>query len=390
MSRIKRCHIVIAVTAVAIFVSLIVIGRERQAPAAKEGAAVLSVELARAVNASIPQQVVATGNVAAWQESSVGTEANGLQLVEVAVNVGDVVRRGQMLARLNVDVLEADLAEARAAISQVEAEALDATQNLQRAEGLESSGAISRQQFTQLVALQKSASARVDAAKAATRRAQARLLQTRIVAPSDGVITSRTATVGAVLPAGQELFRLITDGRLEWRALVAASDMPHLRTGQTVAIEQEAMPVIHGTLRALAPTIDVQTHRGLAYVDLPANTELRAGAFVRGHVQTGNTSALTLPQSAILLRDGFSYVMRVDSTSSVVLKKVFTGQQINGRIEVTEGLSEGDAVIASGLAFLGEGDRVRVVDATARRGTDSRKRLPASAGEAGAIHRIAP
>lgn len=381
----KRGHIVIAVVALALVVALLVIGRDRQPPAQEDSAAVMSVELARATRVTIPQRIEATGNIAAWQESSIGTEANGLQLIEVTVNVGDSVRRGQVLARMKADVPEADLAEARAAILQAEAEALDATQNLQRAEGLDGVGAISRQQLTQLVALQKSASARVEAARAATRRAQARLMQTRIVAPTDGVITSRTATVGAVLPAGQELFRLITDGRLEWRALVAASDLPQLAAGQVVMIAPEGMPAVQGQVRAVAPTIDVQTHRGMIYVDLPAATSLRAGGFVRGHVQTGQGAALTLPQSAVLLRDGFSYVMRVDARSSVVLDKVSTGQRVGDQVEITDGLSEGDAVIASGLAFLGEGDSVNVVDAASRSGHGARQRPATSVRKAAAL-----
>lgn len=328
-------------------------------------APVMSVTVIRAEPSRLPIRVPATGHVAAWQEASIGAEASGFRLLEVKVNVGDVVQRGQELALFDAGIVTADLAESTAAVAQAEAAALEAEANQARAKDLDGSGAMSAQEVGQYQAAAKAARAGLEAARAALTRNRLRLTQTRVVAPSDGIITSRTATVGAVVPSGQELFRMIKDSRLEWRAEVSAADLERLRAGQTATIDVPGHAPVQGRLRMVAPTIDTQTLNGLAYVDLPRHDGIRAGAFARGHFEISEVDALTVPQSAVLLRDGFHYVMGVGARSEVIVRKVSVGQRAGTRIEITQGLGAADAVIASGLSFLSDGDIVRVVDEAA-------------------------
>jgi RND family efflux transporter MFP subunit len=178
------------------------------------------------------------------------------------------------------------------------------------------------------------------------------------------VISARSATVGAVLPAGQELFRLIRKGRLEWRAEVSSAELAALKPGVLVSVAPAGGAPIKGTVRMLAPTVDAQTRNALVYVDLPAPGAARAGMFARGEFAIGNGQALTLPQSAVLLRDGFSYVLKVGADSKVAQAKVTVGRRSADRIEITSGLDAAARVVASGGGFLTEGDTVRVVDAT--------------------------
>lgn len=329
-----------------------------------EGApAVLSVALTQASTSMQVRRIAATGIVAPWQEASVGFEGDALRLTQVHVNVGDVVKRGQVLATFKTDVLEADLAEARAATAQADAEMREAQANAARVEGLDKAGAMSRREASQYRVAAVTAKARLDAARAVTARQTLRLAQARVLAPSDGVITSRTATVGAVVASGQELFRLIQDGRLEWRALVATADLPLLAPAQRALLTIEGHAEVQGAVRILAPMIDTQTYSGMAYVDVPASAGLRAGAFARGYIEAGHAAMLTVPQSAVLLRNGFSYVMRVDEGSKIVMDKVTVGRRSGDRVEIREGLSPADAIVAAGLGFLNEGDVVRVVPA---------------------------
>ncbi|HUD40899.1 MAG TPA: efflux RND transporter periplasmic adaptor subunit [Dokdonella sp.] len=328
-------------------------------------AAVLSVALIRAQQSALPLRVPATGHVAAWQEASIGAQADGLRLTEVRVNVGDTVRRGQVLALLDAATVQAELAEARAAVAQAVAEADEAQANHERAKKLGALGAMSAQQVGQYAVGATTARARRDAVRAAEQRQRLRLAHTRVLAPDDGIITARMATVGAVAAAGQELFRLIQDGRLEWRAVVSAADLDTLEPGQVATIERPGHEPVRGQLRMLAPQIDMRTHTGLVYVDLPSASTLRAGLFVGGSIEIGSRAALTLPQSAVLLRDGFHYVLRVDAASRVAAQRVEVGRIAGDRIEISAGLSASEAVVAAGVGFLGEGDRVRVVDAGA-------------------------
>lgn len=353
------------ILAIAALVMALNIGGENDSLRGEAAAApVLSVVMTRAQVSTLPRRIPATGNIAPWQEASVGTEAEGLQLTEVKVNVGDRVRRGQVLAVFKPGMVAADLAEALASVAQAQAQSMEAEANAQRARSLDASGAISAQQVNAYVVAARTARARLEAAKAIEQRNRLRLAQTRVLAPSDGIITARTATVGAVMPSGQELFRLIKDGRLEWRATVAVSDMPQLAPGQRAEISVHGQTPIQGRLRIVAPSIDSQTHNGLAYVDLPANSQVRAGAFARGFFEVGEGQALTVPQQAVLLRDGFSYVVRLDPKAKVLMTKVSVGRRVGDRVEITGGLEPSEPIVASGLSFLSEGDTVKVVRAS--------------------------
>lgn len=350
------------ILAIAALVMALNAGGENDSSQGEPAAApVLSVVMTRAQVSTLPRRIPATGNIAPWQEASVGTEAEGLQLTEVKVNVGDRVRRGQVLAVFKPDMVAADLAEAQASVAQAQAQWMEAETNAQRARGLDASGAISAQQINAYVVAARTARARLEAAKAVEQRNRLRLAQTRVLAPSDGIIIARTATVGAVMPGGQELFRLIKDGRLEWRATVAMSDMPQLVPGQVAEINVHGQAPIHGRLRIVAPSIDSQTHNGLAYVDLPANSQVRAGSFARGFFEVGEGRAVTVPQQAVLLRDGFSYVARLDPKAKVLMTKVSVGRRVGDRVEITGGLGSSEPIVASGLSFLSEGDTVKVV-----------------------------
>lgn len=332
------------------------------APARVPAAAVLAVEVTRAEQALLPIRVPATGSIEAWQEASVGAEVDGLRLTAIHVNVGDVVRRGQVLAVFHSDLLRADVAEAIAVTAQARAELTEAEANARRMHELDTSGLVSKQQAHQYAVAAMTARSRLDAARAAEARQRLRLDQTRVLAPNDGVITSRTATVGAVVPAGQELFRLILEGRLEWRARVGAADLPRLIPGQIARLDARKA-AITGRVRMIAPALSNETRDGLVYVDVPHDPALRAGAFARGYIDVGQGMAVTVPQSAVLLRDGFHYVMNVGPKSNVVMKKVAIGRRVAGRVEILAGVAPNEAIIASGLGFLGEGDSVRVVAA---------------------------
>src|SRR5690606_20575110 len=193
--------------------------------------AALSVQVVRPQAAQWPVSVVANGAVAAWQEAVIGAELSGLRLATVVVNVGDRVKRGQVLATLQNEAVQADLNSARAALLEAEALLNEARANADRARALQGSGALSIQESQRSITAEQTAKARVDSAKAALAAQSLRLRQTRVVAPDDGLISARVATVGAVAQPGQELFRLIRQGRLEWRAELPAADLNRIRPG---------------------------------------------------------------------------------------------------------------------------------------------------------------
>lgn len=341
------------------------------APAAAQAAAsaakpALTVTVVAPREDAWPRTLGANGSVAAWQESIVSAEQGNYRIAEVLVNVGDRVRRGQVLARMAVDTVQVELAQTRASLAEAEATLADAQANAARARQLQTTGAISAQQINQYLTAEKTAGARLQVARARLRSDELRLAKTTIAAPDDGVISARLATVGAVPAPGQELFRLIRGGRLEWRAEVIADEMAQLRPGMKATLVLAGGARAEGRVRMVAPTVDPQTRNGLVYVDLPPGAAgVRAGMFARGEFELGRTAALTLPQSAVALRDGFQYVYLVESNGHVLQRKVTLGRRVGDRVELLGGLVAGQQVVASGVGFLADGDRVQVVAAAA-------------------------
>jgi HlyD family secretion protein len=339
---------------------------DKAAPAAAAKPA-LTVTLTQAQRSSWATAVAGNGSIAAWQEASVGAEGNGMRLSDVRVNVGDAVKRGQVLATFVADMPQAELAQSKAAVLEAEAMLAEAASNAQRARELQASGALSAQQITQLLTAERTAQARLEAQRALQKVQQLRLAHTQVLAPDDGVISARAATVGAVVPAGMELFRLIRQGRLEWRGEVSANDLAQIKAGQSVRVTATGVAPLTGTVRMVAPTVDQATRNGLVFVSLPVGPTgaagAKAGMFARGEFDVGSSNALTLPQTAVLLRDGFSYVYRVGTDNKVVQTKVAVGRRLGDRVEVTGGLEANAKVVASGGGFLADGDTVRVVNA---------------------------
>lgn len=345
---------------------------QAKASAARSSRPALSVQAVRPEQASWPLEISANGAIAAWQEAVVGAELAGLRLDAVLVNVGDRVRKGQVLATLASEAVRADIQTAQASLQEAQALAAEARSNADRARSLRAADAISAQEAQRSLTSEQTALARVESAKAQLAAQELRGRQTRVVAPDDGVISSRSATVGAVVQPGLELFRLIRQGRLEWRAELPSADLVRVQPGMKAVATPPGGQAVEGRVRMVAPTVDGGTRNGIVYVDLPASAVqagARAGMFAAGKVAVGQAGGLTVPQTAVLLRDGFSYVFVLEGApsgqpaaqASVRQLKVKVGRRQGDRIEVTEGLKEGVQVVAAGVAFLADGDTVRVV-----------------------------
>jgi RND family efflux transporter MFP subunit len=310
-----------------------------------------------------PQVLKASGNIAAWQEAVIGPEISNYRITEVRANVGDVVKQGQVLARIAPETVESEVVEMRASVAEAAATLAEARANHERAQQLTAKGFYSAQQSTQTQTAADTALARLNAAKARLQSAELKRSKATVLAPDDGIISARSATVGTLTQPGQELFRLIRGGRLEWRAEVTAAEVARLKPGQAVTLTSPNGEAVEGVVRAVAPTVDPQTLNALVYVDLPtAAGKVGAGMFARGEFRLGQTPALTLPQSAVLLREGFAYVFRVEG-NKVTQTKVATGRRSGELIEIvgTGGLDPRAQVVASGVGFLADGDTVRIV-----------------------------
>lgn len=328
----------------------------------------LTVNVTHPEVSDIPQTLSANGSVAAWQEAVISAEVEGLRLTEIRAQVGDKINKGQVLAVFDVDSVRADVAQSRALLTEAEASFAEAELNGNRARKVAVSGALSVQQIDQYLTAEKAAKARVASAKAVLDVQLLRLKHAQVVANDDGVIAARDATLGAVPARGQELFRIIRQNRLEWRGEMTAAEMAQLKPGLAVSVEVPHVGRLVGAVRVLAPSLDPQSRNGLVYVDLPGAAEagFRAGMFGKGEFTLASSRGLTVPQDAVNLRDGFSYVYRLKQDKAeqtqVAQVKVQVGRRLGDRLEIVSGVNAEDVLVASGGAFLSDGDSVRVVE----------------------------
>ncbi|MEO5345127.1 MAG: efflux RND transporter periplasmic adaptor subunit [Magnetococcus sp. YQC-9] len=325
--------------------------------------AALTVTLTQPEPATWPLTLLVSGGIFAWQEALVSSEIGGLAIAELLVDVGSEVKRGQELVKLSDETIKATLAQQKAFVARAKAAQALARSNANRVKSVDGIGAFSDQQVTQYRLTEESAEAEVAAAKAALEHEEIRLRQTRIVAADDGVISTRTATLGAVVQPGAELFRLVRQGRLEWRAEVTDGQIGRIQPGQTARLEVPGHAPIEATARQVAPTLHPESRKGLVYFDLPAGSPFKPGMFAQGAIHIGAHSALTVPQSTLVFHDGFTYLFELPKDGDrVVRRKVTTGRRMEERIEILSGLAEDARIVASGGAFLKDGDRVRVVE----------------------------
>lgn len=325
----------------------------------------LTVTSASAREVDWPIILNASGSIAAWQEASVGAQIGGYQLTEVNVNVGDRVSRGQILARLDPALLQAEEAVLLANYEQAEA-------NHQRTQELHNKGAISDQD-----ALGTSTLARTAAASLAGKRLQ--LHYTNVVAPDDGTISARAATLGAVVSTGQELFRLIRQDRLEWRGELTATQLAQIEIGQEVTLQLPDASTATATVRQTSPTLNEQTRLAIVYADVQQGSNARAGMYAEGRIELGQDTALVVPAQSVIIRDGRNQVPTLASNediATVVLQRVTVGRRLGEEIEITQGLESGQQVVVQGAGFLNDGDIVRIVPKASGSGLDNRDVQP--------------
>jgi RND family efflux transporter MFP subunit len=246
-------------------------------------------------------------------ELIIGSDASGMRLVEVLAEVGSVVRKGQLLARADDAQLQAQLAQQKTLVKQTEVELAQARANSERAEKLNDSGIYSTETYQARKTSADAAAAKLDVAIEQKEELDVRISHTRVHAPASGVTSKKSATVGAVVQPGMEMFRLIRDGELEWLAELPSHSIAKVHPGAPARVLLDDGSIVEGKVRLVAPTMDTATRSGLVHVTLPADTRLKAGALARGEILLANANALAVPEASILSHDGFPFVYVVGS-----------------------------------------------------------------------------
>ena len=322
--------------------------------------AVMTVTATELVPTHLTRTLTLNGTIHAWQEVIIAPEVGGYRVADVLVDVGAKVERGQKLVELSTALLVAEVATKQAMLKQREAELLNTQAELARGDALSSMNVLSEADLDRLKSEALAAEARLDSARADLQTSELRLQFASVTAPDDGVITSRTVTVGQIAQAGTEMLRLLRNSRIEWRGEVPEVRLSELKAGQRVTIATPDGLMLGGRIRVVAPTISDQNRTGLVYVDLDADERVRPGMFARGEIEIGKGQGYTVPLQSVVSADGYSYVFVLRDDRTVERRRVETGAVRGDAIEVTSGIHEGEMIVEKGAGFLRDGDVVSV------------------------------
>ena len=329
-----------------------------------EGLAGTPVTVANAKQVLRPELLNASGAIAAWEEVSVSARITALALTEIRVHVGDHVQKGQLLAQFDEAPVRMEVAQAEATLTQAKANAQEAEANRDRALALQDSDAMSKQDILQATTKYDVAQGQLTQARALLAAAQLRLAYTRLTAPEAGVISVRSAMLGAVPAMGTELFRIIAQNRLEWRAELSDAQLLRIRPGQGAHITLPNGEVVEGRVRETSPALNAATRLGLAYVDLHPSPSVRVDMYVKGTLELTRRPVLLVPSESLVTRDGRTYAVTLQDNQAHLVN-VTVGERAADSAEVLAGLKPDQALIVKGAGFLSEGARVIPVTQTA-------------------------
>jgi HlyD family secretion protein len=353
-----------------------------------------SVSVATATSGTLAETILLTGTLVARDEVMVGAEIDGLAITELLAEEGDTVARGQVLARLSRDMLDAQfaqnaaalsralaaIAQARNQIAEAEATARQADAAFARARSLEERGNTTAETLEQREAASLVARARVSVAEDALRLAQAdkelaeaqrqeiqvRLARTEIKAPAAGTISRRDARLGALVSSvAAPLFRIIGGGTIEVEADVPEISLARLRVNQKAVVRPAGMEQpVAASLRLVSPEVNRTSRLGRVRLSVDPVPGLAVGAFARGTVEVDRRDGTLVPLSSVFYRPE-GPIIQVVRDGIVETRSVTIGLKADGKAEVRKGIDPGEQVIAISGTFVRDGDRVTPVPLSA-------------------------
>lgn len=370
----------------------------QDAAAAAKPLAPPTVTVSKITMANFVETAVVSGSLIPREEILVAPEIEGLRVLELFADEGSVVKKGQVLARLVSEQLDAQMAQndaaiarsaaaiaqAKSAIVEAEARSKEARAQLERAEPLRKSGYISGAIYDQRQSAASTAAAQVVAARDGLTAAEAEKTQaeaqkrevswrrsnTEVTAPEDGIVSRRNARIGAAATAiGEPMFRIIAKGEIELDAEIVETELAKVREGQKAIVTMPGSGPgagdFEGTVRLVAPEVDKTTRLGRVRIFLGTNPALRIGAFARGRIETSRSRGLAAPSASVTFDAAGTYAQAVvgDKVQKRLLK---TGLVMGELVEIKDGLAEGDVIVTRAGTFLRDGDIVRPITPDAK------------------------
>jgi RND family efflux transporter MFP subunit len=326
------------------------------------------VRVVRIEQRAVGENVALTGTVQAQTEVNLSFRIDG-RLIERGVNVGDRLRPGQLVARLDPQNEDSALQAARAQLTAARAQLVEARSNFERMRGLVAENAVSRANFERAESLRKTAESQVEAAQSQVALAENRLGYTRLVSDVSGVVTAHGAEPGEVVGAGRMIVQVATSGGRDAVLDVPAQMKDSMLADPeiTVALTMEPKVTATARVREVSPRADPVTGTfrvRVRLVDPPPAMRLGSTVTARIKAASGSAVSYVIPVSALVRSDRQSAVWIVDPRDSTVALRTIEVKEFDPlRVLVAAGLNPGDVVVTAGVQALRPGQKVRLLEA---------------------------
>ena len=346
-----------------------------------------AITVVPAVQREFVDRLFVSGTLVAREEAQVAARIDGLAIVELDAEDGDRVKEGQVLARLDRSQLDALMAQNDAAtkradaaidqagslIAQSQAQVQFANADFDRAHKLDA-GIMAPSTIEQREMAMKTAQAQLAAARFALGLAEAdrksrdaerqelqvRINRTEVKAPVAGIVSRRSAKLGAsASTSGEPLFRIIEDGAIDLEADVPEQTLAQLAVGMPAELKLPGVEgAIVGRVRLVNQEVDKASRTGKVRIALGDVSRAHIGAFASGSVELARRQGVGVPATA-LERDGDEARLDVVRDGKVEVRQVKAGVSDGGWVEIEAGVADGESVVQRAAAFLRAGDRVR-------------------------------
>ena len=319
------------------------------------------------------QKLIYSGAVKARVETGLGFRVAG-KIVARAVNVGDRVKAGDVLARIDPTDYQLSARTAEANLAAAEKGVATADLANKRAQQLYEKNATAKSQSEQAALNYEQAVSSRDAAASALEQALNQVTYTELKSDRDGIVTAVSADTGAVVAAGAPVATVALDSEKEIQIAVPENDIAQFSTGKTVKASfwSDTALELEGRVREVSGSADPQSRTFAVRVSLPANDNIRLGMTATVETTPSNASgALSVPLAALAEQEGRKIVWTVDpQTSTVHAREITVSDFTTDGVNIAKGLANGDLVVVAGTQFMTENLKVKLPqNATAETGS---------------------
>ena len=336
-------------------------GCEKKAPETAQEQA-RSVTVVTVAPREIEGGLTASGGLLPREEVAIFPQINGYRVISVTADEGSTVKAGQVLAQMDDTLLQAQMAQQAALLSQQKVAAERADAEAARVKGMDTKGILAQEQIDTRRFAAASAHAAASAAEAALNDVRTRHALLTVRAPCDGLVIERDVRPGDMSASANPWFRMAKDSQVELAADVGEDALDKIRPGDPAVVTLADGSKVDGRVRLVSPRVDAGTKLGKVKITLPVRADIRAGGFASAAFLGATRSALAVPETAVRYDANGAAVMVVGADDKVSRVPVTTGQRGGGYVELLTGPPAGSRVVERAGAMLVPGDVIRPVN----------------------------